>query len=62
MTTTEPRQRGSAYPPTVAELLPKARELAAQLDELPTRNRLMREFRIGAAKAGTSYTSPRAPC
>jgi hypothetical protein len=41
----------SAYPASLAELLPRARALAAELGSLPSRNRLMAEFRIGAAKA-----------
>ena len=41
----------SAYPVPVSELVPKARELAAELGAVPSRNRLMREFRIGANKA-----------
>jgi hypothetical protein len=43
--------RSSAYPVPVADLVPKARELAAELGAVPSRNRLMSEFRIGAAKA-----------
>jgi hypothetical protein len=50
MTTTE-TARGSAYPPSVEDLVPRARELAAEMGELPSRNRLMRELRIGAGKA-----------
>lgn len=42
----------SAYPRTVEDLLPRARELAAQLGEIPSRNALMREFSIGGPKAG----------
>lgn len=42
----------SIYPRTVDDLLPLARELAAKLGELPSRNRLMAEYRIGAPKAG----------
>ncbi|GAA1681005.1 ABC transporter permease [Fodinicola feengrottensis] len=42
---------GSAYPPPVDVLLPKARRLADKLGEVPSRNRLMTEFRIGAPKA-----------
>jgi hypothetical protein len=51
MTTTEVRRGGSAFPPSVAELLPRARELARELGGLPSRNRLMRELRVGANKA-----------
>jgi hypothetical protein len=50
MTMTETR-RGSAYPVAVAELVPHARALAAQLGRLPSRNQLMRELRVGARKA-----------
>lgn len=41
----------SAYPVPVADLIPKARTLAEELGAVPSRNRLMSEFRIGAAKA-----------
>ncbi len=41
----------SAYPVPVEELLPRACELAQHLGEVPSRNRLMSEFRIGARKA-----------
>jgi hypothetical protein len=37
----------------VEELLPKARELAYELGTVPSRNRLMSEFRIGSKKATT---------
>jgi hypothetical protein len=50
MTTTE-LSRTSAYPPSVDRLVPTARELAARLGAVPSRNRLMRELRIGANKA-----------
>jgi len=42
----------SAYPRSVDQLLPAARQLAAELGEIPSRNRLMAELRIGAPKAG----------
>ncbi|MEV4389101.1 ABC transporter permease [Micromonospora sp. NPDC049580] len=41
----------STYPRSVEQLLPDARNLATRLGELPSRNRLMRELRIGAPKA-----------
>lgn len=41
----------SAYPVPVADLIPKARTLADDLGTVPSRNRLMSEFRIGASKA-----------
>lgn len=42
---------GSAYPPMLDDLLPRARELAARLGRPPSRNALMRELRVGADKA-----------
>jgi hypothetical protein len=39
------------YPPRVEDLLPQARVLAAELDAIPSRNRLMAELKIGAPKA-----------
>ncbi|MFI7281699.1 ABC transporter permease [Micromonospora chersina] len=41
----------SAYPPAVADLLPAVRDLADRLGEIPSRNRIMREFKVGAPKA-----------
>ena len=41
----------SAYPTAVEALIPQARELADQLGEVPSRNRLMKEFKVGAPKA-----------
>lgn len=41
----------SAYPADVADLLPRARALALELGDVPARNALMRELRIGAPKA-----------
>ena len=41
----------SAYPTSVDELIPHARDLAADLGELPSRNKLMKTFRVGAPKA-----------
>ncbi len=43
----------SAYPTSVDELIPHARDLAADLGTLPSRNKLMRTFHIGADKAKT---------
>lgn len=40
-------------PASVAELLPRAVELAIELGEVPSRNRLMSELRIGAQRAST---------
>jgi hypothetical protein len=41
----------SAYPPAVTDLLPRVRELAAELGELPSQNRIRNEFRVGTRKA-----------
>ncbi|PYC75192.1 ABC transporter permease [Micromonospora arborensis] len=41
----------SAYPRPIDDLLPAARNLADRLGEIPSRNRIMREFKIGAPKA-----------
>ncbi|MEV0570218.1 ABC transporter permease [Dactylosporangium sp. NPDC050588] len=41
----------SAYPAPIEALMPQARTLADQLGEIPSRNALMKEFRIGAPKA-----------
>jgi hypothetical protein len=48
---TAPTINGTRYPQPVDALLPKARQLAVDLGEVPSRNRLMREFRIGAPTA-----------
>ncbi|GGK32462.1 hypothetical protein GCM10010124_26550 [Pilimelia terevasa] len=48
---TAPAVVRSAYPPPVDRLLPEARKLAEEMSGVPSRNRLMREFRIGASKA-----------
>lgn len=41
----------SAYPKAVEDLLPAARDLAVRLGGVPSRNRLMRELRVGSPKA-----------
>jgi hypothetical protein len=41
----------SAYPRPIGDLLPAARDLADRLGEIPSRNRIMREFKVGAPKA-----------
>lgn len=46
-----PTTTGSAYPPSVEALLPKVRAWVADLGEIPSRNRIMAEFRVGAPKA-----------
>ncbi|WP_435120756.1 ABC transporter permease [Micromonospora tulbaghiae] len=49
---TAPAINGTRYPQPVDELLPAARKLELPEGQvLPSRNRLMREFRIGAPKA-----------
>ncbi|WP_043840640.1 hypothetical protein [Amycolatopsis taiwanensis] len=46
-----PNNTGSAYPPSVDALLPRVREWVADLGSIPSRNRIMSEFRVGAPKA-----------
>ncbi|MFI1993211.1 ABC transporter permease [Actinoplanes sp. NPDC020271] len=41
----------SAYPRTVDELIPHARDLADRLGEIPSRNTLMKTFKVGGPKA-----------
>jgi hypothetical protein len=41
----------SAYPRDVPDLIPHARDLAADLGEVPSRNKLMKTFKVGADKA-----------
>src|SRR5438045_3736738 len=41
----------SASPAAVEALLPAARDLADTLGDIPSRNRLMKEFKIGVPKA-----------
>ncbi|MEU9504873.1 ABC transporter permease [Micromonospora sp. NPDC048170] len=48
---TAPTINGTRYPQPVDALMPAARKLANELGSLPSRNRLMREFHIGAPKA-----------
>ncbi|WP_233166672.1 hypothetical protein [Micromonospora sp. Rc5] len=49
---TAPTINGTRYPQPVETLLPAARDLPLPAgQQFPSRNRLMREFRIGAAKA-----------
>lgn len=48
---TAPTTTRSAYPAAVDALIPQARELAERLGGLPSRNRLMKEFRVGSPKA-----------
>jgi hypothetical protein len=42
---------GSVYPPAVEDLVPQAAALAQQIGEIPSRNRIMKEFRVGSPKA-----------
>ncbi|MFI7302960.1 ABC transporter permease [Micromonospora aurantiaca] len=50
---TAPTINGTRYPQPIEDLLPAARDLPLPDGEaFPSRNRLMREFRIGAPKAG----------
>ncbi|MBB5828155.1 DUF2637 domain-containing protein [Micromonospora carbonacea] len=48
---TAPTISGTRFPQPVDELLPHARQLVDELGEVPSRNQLMRTYRIGAAKA-----------
>ncbi|MEV0733301.1 ABC transporter permease [Polymorphospora sp. NPDC050346] len=41
----------SAYPRAIGDLMPNVRALADRLGEIPSRNRIMREFKVGAPKA-----------
>lgn len=41
----------SAYPAPIDDLLPRARALAETLGEIPSRNRLKKELRVGSPKA-----------
>ncbi|MEV4721723.1 ABC transporter permease [Micromonospora noduli] len=63
---TAPTINGTRYPQPIEDLLPAARDLDLPDGEVfPSRNRLMREFRIGAPKAGELLallkTTPAAP-
>lgn len=42
---------GSVYPPTVEDLVPKVAALAEQTGQIPSRNQIMKEFRVGSPKA-----------
>ncbi|MFI6819783.1 ABC transporter permease [Micromonospora sp. NPDC050187] len=48
---TAPTINGTRYPQPVEDLLPAARKLTHELGGLPSRNRLMKRFRIGSEKA-----------
>ncbi|MGN9912108.1 ABC transporter permease [Phytohabitans sp. LJ34] len=41
----------SAYPAPIEDLLPRARALAEALGEIPSRNRIKKELRVGSPKA-----------
>lgn len=52
----------ATYPVPVEALIPAAKKLAAELGAIPSRNRIMKEYRIGADKARTileALTEPR---
>ncbi|SNY53684.1 ABC transporter permease [Paractinoplanes atraurantiacus] len=54
----------SAYPPDVADLIPQARDLAAELGEIPSQNHLKKALRVGTPKARAvlaALTAPPAP-
>ena len=46
----------SAYPRTIDDIVPAARKLAAELGQVPSRNKLKKHFRIGADKANAVLT------
>jgi hypothetical protein len=52
-----PANTRSAYPASVADLLPRVREFMADLGEVPSRNRIMTEFKVGAPKATALLTA-----
>jgi hypothetical protein len=57
------RTARSAFPPAVEDLIPLARDYATELGKPPTRNQLMKRFRVGAPKANAvlaSLVSPQA--
>ncbi|AVT32465.1 ABC transporter permease [Plantactinospora sp. BC1] len=51
----------SAYPRSVEDLLPAARDLADRTGEIPSRNRLMKEFKVGGPKARAILSALRQP-
>lgn len=57
---TAPTVNGTRYPQPAAALLPAARQLVDEHGGPPSRNELMRRFRIGAPKAGELLTLLRA--
>ena len=59
MTVTAPPR--SAYPTSVDELIPHARDLAANLGTLPSRNKIMKTFRVGPDKAKALLAELTAP-
>jgi hypothetical protein len=48
---TAPTTTRSAYPRTVEDLIPHARDLASDLGIVPSRNKLMKTFKVGSDKA-----------
>jgi len=51
MTAPSRQAKRSSWPPSLDELIPKARKLANRLGTVPSRNQLMKELHIGAPKA-----------
>ena len=51
----------SAYPKSVATLVDQIRDLAEREGGLPSRNRIIREFRVGARKANDALAQLAAP-
>jgi hypothetical protein len=48
---TAPTLAPSAYPPDIDDLIPQARDLAAELGEIPSQNRLKKTLKVGTPKA-----------
>ncbi|GAA3962901.1 ABC transporter permease [Actinoplanes auranticolor] len=58
---TAPTLAPSAYPPDLAELIPQARDLAAELGEIPSQNRLKKTLKVGTPKARAVLAALTAP-
>ncbi|WP_249999964.1 ABC transporter permease [Actinoplanes sp. M2I2] len=58
---TAPTLTHSAYPPDVQDLIPQARDLAAELGEIPSQNRLKKALRVGTPKARAVLAALTAP-
>ncbi|MFI7547255.1 ABC transporter permease [Actinoplanes sp. NPDC049599] len=58
---TAPTLAPSAYPPGIDDLIPQARDLAAELGEIPSQNRLRKALKVGAPKARAVLAALTAP-